>query len=319
MVRSLVLIFAALALSTTPLAAAEARAHKPAPASSHGKKPAAKTAQAKGGKGRHGHASADEAPSKHGKGKKGHAVADEGGSDSGCAPAKHGRHGRKASHGCEVAHAGKGKKGSHADASDEGGSDEGCAPVKHSRHGHGRKARGCELARSGGGRHGDGERVICKVVRVAHGRHGHTSARRCVREGPPPPPPLVVAAPGSPADIAKHAGPLPGVAAETNPDLWAARRQAELRPKLQGSDRLTGATLVGATDADLRTTLGTPDLERKEGDGALWTYRLSNCSLMVFLHRTDGGMKVTGTQASPLVRGAQSIDVDACLRAAAAR
>jgi hypothetical protein len=62
-----------------------------------------------------------------------------------------------------------------------------------------------------------------------------------------------------------------------------------------------------------------PDLAHNEGDGALWTYRLPGCSLMVFMKRTDGTMKVSGAQAAPLQRDGTAVGVDACLAASAGR
>jgi hypothetical protein len=221
--------------------------------------------------------------------------------------------------------------------------DEDCTPApargKHGRHpAHGRKpSHACARGEEGhGARGGKIEEEDCVEVAVkgAHGRgrrgHAKTTLKCTTRmvsarqldeppPGPPPPPPMVVAAPGSPADIVKHSGPAPGVEATTNPEVWAQRDQAQHRPRLSASPHLTGSALIGHTDEELRQKLGTPDLARNEGDGALWTYRLPACSLMVFMKRTDGTMKVSGAQAAPLDRGGAAIGVDACLAASAGR
>jgi hypothetical protein len=133
-----------------------------------------------------------------------------------------------------------------------------------------------------------------------------------------PPPPAVISKPDSPAEAVKSASPAPGIIVESNPGLWAERRQAQQRPRTAG--RLSAATLMGRNERELRAALGEPDLQRSEGDGALWTYRLPQCALLVFMHRAGGQeFKVSGTQSSPLQRGGAVPDVDACLKAAASR
>lgn len=78
---------------------------------------------------------------------------------------------------------------------------------------------------------------------------------------------------------------------------------------------LTLATLRGLADTAVKARLGAPLLERAEGAGALWTYRLRDCALLVFLV-DQGGLKVVGAEASPLVRGGPVPAVDACLAGA---
>lgn len=117
----------------------------------------------------------------------------------------------------------------------------------------------------------------------------------------------------------KHANPAPGIVVVSNPDIWAERREAEHRNRATAT-RLTLASMVGRSDTDLRSALGMPDLQRTEGDGALWTYRMPSCALMVFLRRSSGvAFKVTGAQTGPLARGNPAPDVDACLRTAGSR
>ena len=356
MVRVLLLALAASAMSLNALPAAAARPHKPAPAASH-KKPEPKS-HAKGrgdsaskasthGKGRH--ADEGKTPAKHGRGKTAHGDEDSNSSGDDCAPAKpsHGRHaahGRKTAHACTTVESGHGHAAKGSRAADEDCTEAPSRSKRGKRAAHGRKpkhacTRAEEDSRDHGGRGGKIEEEDCVEVAVksahdksAHGRRGHAkTALKCTRRmvsarqldepppGPPPPPPLVVAAPGSPADIVKHSGPAPGVVTTTNPEVWAQRDQAQHRPRLSASPHLTGAGLIGRSDEDIRRTLGVPDLARNEGDGALWTYRLPACSLMVFLKRTDGAMKVSGAQSAPLQRSGSPIAVDACLAASAGR
>jgi hypothetical protein len=82
----------------------------------------------------------------------------------------------------------------------------------------------------------------------------------------------------------------------------------------------TLAALVGADESRLKAELGEPELMRTEGDGALWTYRLPGCTLLVFLSRdtaaTARGWKVKGAAAGPLKRGGAAPEVDVCLKSA---
>jgi hypothetical protein len=117
----------------------------------------------------------------------------------------------------------------------------------------------------------------------------------------------------------RHQNPPPGTIVKANPpglDLWGMRRRAERAPR-PSATTLTLSTLVGRTETELRASLGDPELRRAEGEGALETYRLPNCSLMVFLHKEGTAeLKVTGAQTGPLERGGQAPDVDACLKSA---
>lgn len=72
--------------------------------------------------------------------------------------------------------------------------------------------------------------------------------------------------------------------------------------------------LIGFDEARLKGVLGDPALARSEGQGSMWTYRLRSCALMVFLARDASGvLKVKGGSAGPLVRGAPTPGLDACV------
>ncbi len=80
------------------------------------------------------------------------------------------------------------------------------------------------------------------------------------------------------------------------------------------------ADIVGLGEAEARRRLGAPDLERAEGVGALWTYRLDDCALLVFLRRGSGdALKITGAETSPRRRGEARPELAVCLREAMAR
>jgi hypothetical protein len=331
MLRFLVLMTAALSLAVAPVSAATPK-KKPAAATSHTatKKGSTKktTSKAESAKGHGAH---------HAKGEEG---GDEG--SSGCAPAKstHGKHSAHKPAGCSSSAHKKGHEDA-GDSSDEGAASD-CKPA-HGSHGRGRHASSCH---SGGESHG--RKVHCAPVKHGKGKHGK---RKCVVVEPPLPPPVFSAprppvinettvmpsgpqpysAPSSPDSAPPPSTPAstpkrgkPGVGTEvkevhagTTLDAWGARRRAE-RASHPAAAQLTQATLVGRTDAELRTTLGAPELTRAEGDGAMYTYRLPGCALLVFLHKAEpSGYKVTGAQAGPLSRGGATPDVDACLKSAA--
>ncbi len=81
-----------------------------------------------------------------------------------------------------------------------------------------------------------------------------------------------------------------------------------------------GGSLTGLSETEARARLGAPNLERTEGAGALWTYRLEGCALLVFLRRgQDNVLKITGAEASPRKRGDPQPETAACIQAALAR
>lgn len=81
-----------------------------------------------------------------------------------------------------------------------------------------------------------------------------------------------------------------------------------------------GATaLVGAGEADVRTRLGQPDVARREGRGAMWTYRRPTCSVFVFFQDRPGeGLKVSSVSAGPRSLSEAAPSLDACLAASPA-
>lgn len=78
----------------------------------------------------------------------------------------------------------------------------------------------------------------------------------------------------------------------------------------------TLATLRGLTPEAVKAKLGAPVLERQDGAGALWTYRLPTCALLVFFADQGSGLKLVGAEAGPLVRGAVAPATDVCLAGA---
>ena len=76
----------------------------------------------------------------------------------------------------------------------------------------------------------------------------------------------------------------------------------------------TQAALVGLDDPAAKARLGEPDVARREAGGALWTYRKSDCVLLVYLVEKSGeGLKVTGAASGPRKAGETAPPVDVCL------
>ena len=72
--------------------------------------------------------------------------------------------------------------------------------------------------------------------------------------------------------------------------------------------------LTAANEAQVRARLGAPDVARREGAGAFWTYRFKSCALFVYFRAEDGQpLKVTGAAAGPRRRGQSTPKVEACL------
>lgn len=125
--------------------------------------------------------------------------------------------------------------------------------------------------------------------------------------------PASASAPASGAATVAQAPPPPPSMASGIFNLFRRRAAPQRKP---GEPAPTLAQLVGSDETRLKAELGDPELMRAEGDGALWTYRMPDCALYVFLGRdtSAGPWKVKGAQAGPLKRGGQAPDVDVCLK-----
>jgi len=75
----------------------------------------------------------------------------------------------------------------------------------------------------------------------------------------------------------------------------------------------TPAPLVGLTVKEVRARLGEPDVANGDGAGALWTYRLPECAVLVFFEDKGRGLKVAGAEASPRRRGEAAPALETCL------
>ncbi len=72
--------------------------------------------------------------------------------------------------------------------------------------------------------------------------------------------------------------------------------------------------LLAASETEVKTRLGAPDIARTEGAGAMWTYRLPDCALFVFFKSARGeALKVSGAASGPRVRGRAPPPVNECV------
>lgn len=82
------------------------------------------------------------------------------------------------------------------------------------------------------------------------------------------------------------------------------------------------AALAGADEAAVTARLGQPLAARREGLGAMWTYRLGGCLLYVYFRHDGSVLRVSAVEAAPLGPDAPRPTLEACVaeaeRAAAA-
>ena len=74
-------------------------------------------------------------------------------------------------------------------------------------------------------------------------------------------------------------------------------------------------SLEGATFEQVRAALGEPDVAQAEGEGALWTWRLEACALMIAFRSAAGIPHVTTIMAGPRHRGVTPISPSQCIAA----
>jgi hypothetical protein len=116
-----------------------------------------------------------------------------------------------------------------------------------------------------------------------------------------------VAAAGLLAQSAAHAARQDTISSSDSVDLLpTAPGHAPKPPAFHG--------LLGVGEADVTARLGSPDVARAEGAGAMWTYQLPDCALFVFFRRqVPEGLKVSGAASGPRTRGRTPPPVNECL------
>lgn len=80
-----------------------------------------------------------------------------------------------------------------------------------------------------------------------------------------------------------------------------------------------GAGATGAPIADVERALGAPDLRRQEGAGAILTYRLETCALMLVFTNGEGGLRLAEAHTGPRRAGQTPPSVEQCDSEFAAR
>ena len=125
---------------------------------------------------------------------------------------------------------------------------------------------------------------------------------------------------GGPADARSRPARHKPVHSQTKAVTTAKPRADE--PPARSPDpapSLPLSRLLSANEAEARARLGSPDLARTEGSGALWTYRLPDCALFVFFKAAEGQpLRVSGAATGPRRRGQAPAAVDACIAQALA-
>lgn len=102
----------------------------------------------------------------------------------------------------------------------------------------------------------------------------------------------------------------PDRSADRSPDRAAA--PAGRAEKAEAGHQFHG--LLAASEIEVKTRLGAPDIARTEGSGAMWTYRLPDCALFVFFKGPQGQpLKMSGATAGPRVRGRSPPPVNDCV------
>lgn len=77
--------------------------------------------------------------------------------------------------------------------------------------------------------------------------------------------------------------------------------------------------LAGADETTVSARLGEPLTARREGLGAMWTYRLPGCLLYVYFRHDGGAFRVSALEAAPLTPDAPRPAAETCLAEAERR
>ncbi|MEW6596611.1 MAG: hypothetical protein AB1429_03840 [Pseudomonadota bacterium] len=86
-------------------------------------------------------------------------------------------------------------------------------------------------------------------------------------------------------------------------------------PKAEASaaSAKTSDPLAHDSPDQVRAKLGAPDIEHAEGQGALWTYRLEHCALLVAFKTGPKGLRVIDAFAGVRKRGETPLTLNACV------
>jgi hypothetical protein len=92
-------------------------------------------------------------------------------------------------------------------------------------------------------------------------------------------------------------------------------------PRSEAVERLLGSAggADAATQDAVRRLIGEPDFARAEGAGALWTYRLEHCALMLAFAEGPGALRLAAVTPGPRRLGEPDPAVSVCAAEAHAR
>ncbi|MGD9968464.1 MAG: hypothetical protein AB7T59_18245 [Hyphomonadaceae bacterium] len=113
-------------------------------------------------------------------------------------------------------------------------------------------------------------------------------------------------------------------ACATSPTTGPAESQREVATPNTSSLAAQLLAAAGRADApnmaEIRRAIGAPDITRSEGAGAAWTYRLTNCALLLlFAADARGEMRLAEAHASARSPGEATPTIDHCAAEASVR
>lgn len=101
--------------------------------------------------------------------------------------------------------------------------------------------------------------------------------------------------------------------AKPGPDPADPRSAGAEKPTTAPAPKPARGPFANATADEVKARLGEPAVANAEGKGAMWTYRLEGCALMVFFRDDGKGLRVSGVAAGPRRRADPVPDPEACI------
>lgn len=89
--------------------------------------------------------------------------------------------------------------------------------------------------------------------------------------------------------------------------------KASTKAETPAASARTSDPLAHDSPDQVRSKLGAPDIEHAEGGGALWTYRLEHCALLVAFKTGPKGLRVIDAFSGVRKRGETPLALNACV------
>ena len=102
----------------------------------------------------------------------------------------------------------------------------------------------------------------------------------------------------------------------TGPASGAPAAKGDAAADRPAKGRAPSYPLARNTPEEVRAWLGDPAVANEEGKGALWTYRLDDCALMVFFKDEGQGLRVSGVATGPRRRAEEAPSAESCIASA---